>query len=106
VAIVTARHVSYSDTLEITTLPGEDPEEELAKYIQEVEGQGHDLKETERPPYLQTTTMRHDRTITCKGCQHDMRVYFIGETLHIFSDFAGYQCTRRQMNVLSLIRRE
>lgn len=104
---MTARINPYGTTLEITSTPGEVPEEVLDNYIAEVEQQGHEVKETDRPRSITPTAlgpMRHDRTLICFGCGKTMRVYFIGETLHIFSDFAGHQCTRRQMNILSLMK--
>ena len=104
---MTARSINpYGDTLEITST-GEDPEEVLASYIAEIERQGHEVNEVVQSPLLPVAAqhMRYDRTVRCKACGVAMRVYFIGDTLHIFSDFAGNQCATRQMNVLLLGRR-
>lgn len=104
---MTARTMNYDHTLEITTSPGEDPQEVLRDYIGEVSSQGHEVIETAVPAKLQSANiyMRHDRTLRCSGCRVTMRVYFIDDRMSIFSDFAGKQCQERQMNVLSLLRR-
>ena len=97
---MTARHYTFG-ILQITTQPGEDAKEALSQYIAELARHGHSMA------VVQTAFMQRDHARKCDGCHQTIRIYNMADgTMTIFSDFGEeHQCTRRQMNVLSLMQR-
>ncbi len=91
---MTARTTMHN-TVTIDILPGEDPKEELSKYMQELEGRGHEM--------LRTITEEAFWQFICKHCKQSVRVYICSPTGSIFSDFReGDQCRERQINIMFL----
>ena len=106
---MTARHYAF-DILQITTQPGEDAKEVLSQYIAELARHGHSMAVVQSAPTnsaIANSLMQRDHARKCDGCHQTIRIYNIADgTMTIFSDFGEeHQCTRRQMNVLSLMQR-
>jgi len=97
---MTARTTMHN-TVTIDILPGENPKEELSKYIQELEGRGHEMLRTATEEVL---SVNPPQRFTCKRCKQSVRVYIHSPTGSFFSDFKeGEQCSKRQQNIMFVL---
>ncbi len=100
---MTARTTQH-DVVQLDVLTGETAQEELGKYLAELERRGHEMQQTTTSPAGFGTDP--SQRFICKHCKKSLRVYRYDNRGSFFSDFMeGDQCSERQINVMFLHER-
>ena|SRR5271166_4749815 len=95
---MTARTTHY-EVVQIDVEKGEDPQEELARYMAELEGRGHEMEVVTTAPFGFGSDP--SKRFRCKHCNKSVRAYFYDESASFFADFMeGEQCSKRQQNIM------